>query len=147
MRPKWLGIFVIGVSAMSASAFVTAGSNVTEHFGVEHLVAIAEQRQQQAGQGGSLVVAHLEARAIGGGHRARHVAGEPARQHVGHGGAEAWRQLLRQPEVEQADHRAREHEEVPRMRVALEEALLEDHAGVDAADAATHLAQVVAGGA
>src|SRR5262249_56264159 len=47
----------------------------------------------------------------------------------------------------QSDHRARHHEEVPRVGIALEEAMLEDHPRVQAADTARHLADIVAGGA
>ena len=135
MRPKWLGTRVIGVSAMRRRR-------------VRLLVAVAEHHQHQRGQRGRLIVAYVEAGAPRGRHappgRRRRA---PRVTQLGDGGAEARRQLLGEPEVEQADDGARQHEEVPRVRVALEEALLEDHARIQAPDAARDLGQVVARGA
>ena len=114
---------------------------------VRLLVAVAQHDQHQPGKRRRLVVAHLEAGAAGGRHRASHVAGERTRHQLGHGRTEAGRQLLGQAEIEETDHRARHDEQVPRVGIALEETLLEDHARIETADATRHLAEVVARGA
>jgi hypothetical protein len=117
-----------------------------QRVGVHHLVAAAEECEDEGGQRRRLLVAYLEAGTAGRSRGARNVASEPTRQHLRHGGSEAGRQLLGEPEVEEADHGAGQHQEVPRVRIALEEAVLEDHAGVGAADALRDDVQVVSGG-
>ena len=79
------------------------------------------------------------ARGLEGALRVAHIA---PRHHASHLGPEVRGELLRQAEVDQAHHAVGEHEQVPRVRVAVEEASLEDHRGVEGGHPLGERAQV-----
>jgi len=72
------------------------------------------------------------------------IADHRRHHHLRDAAREAGRQLLAEAEVEQADAAVGQHEQIARVRVAVEEVVLEDHRAVEGADLARDDRELVA---